>query len=241
MLPGFGDALADPGAPPTLWHGNRNLSMISLSFDDCYLLDYLQDLEVLSKAYPSMKLTFFPVGVALLNTNTKDAGIWQRLVSMGHELGYHSYDHNEEVPPTKMSDSAMQKDYDRWYEVLSQVLEDKPTIRFARPPFGDLSYSFLNLCSQKQLTPAMWSVSWGKTFQEMEAEVEHIIQGDIIILHVRNPDVENLRHALPFLIRSGLRMVTLSELIFSESPSAGTTGRPKSTPDISIRRRIFPR
>jgi peptidoglycan/xylan/chitin deacetylase (PgdA/CDA1 family) len=241
VLPGVQDALANSGAPATLWHGNRNLALISLSFDDCYLLDSLRELEKLCDAYPSLKLTFFPVGVALLNTNTKDQGIWKRLVSKGHEVGYHSYDHNEAIPPSKMSDSAMQADYVRWYEVLSQVLDDQPTIRFARPPFGDLSYSFLNMCSKNNLTPAMWSVSWGKTFTDMQAEVKKIIKGDVILLHVRNPDVGNLRHAMPFLQRSGLQMVTLSDLLFMEVLMYEETCSETYFPGSLAKNRIYPR
>lgn len=239
LLPDIQAAWANPGAPPTLWHGGRNLSLISLSFDDCYLLDSLHELEKLSDAYPSMRLTFFPVGLALLNTNAKDEGIWQRLVNKGHEVGYHSYDHSEDIPPSKMSDSAMLVDYERWYEVYSQVLGDKPVIRFARPPFGDLSYSFLNLCAKNELTPAMWSISWGKTFTDMKPEVKKIIKGDIILLHVRNPDVDNLRHALPFLRGTGLRMVTLSELLFVEVPETSEGG--ESMPGLMAAKRIYPR
>jgi peptidoglycan/xylan/chitin deacetylase (PgdA/CDA1 family) len=241
LLPDVQDALANPGAPPTLWHGNRNLSLISLSFDDCYLINSLRELEKLCDAYPSMKLTFFPVGVALLNTNAKDQGIWKRLVSKGHEVGYHSYDHNEEIPPSKMSDSAMLVDYERWYEVYSQVVGDKPVVHFARPPFGDLSYSFLNLCAKKELTPAMWSVNWGKTFKDMQAEVKKIIKGDVILLHIRNPDVDNLRHALPFLHRSDLQMVTLSDLLYMEVPSYEETSSDNNLPGMLARNRIYPR
>ena len=65
-------------AVPTIWRGSPRHRRVALTYDDCYLLRRMQDLEALLADYPEFKVTLFPVGVALLNLESQDAGIWKR-------------------------------------------------------------------------------------------------------------------------------------------------------------------
>ena len=78
---------------PLIWNGTRKFKRIAFTYDDCYLLKKMQDLEALLDEYPDFKVTFFPVGTKLTNLDQQDPGIWKRLVDKGHEIGYHTYEH----------------------------------------------------------------------------------------------------------------------------------------------------
>src|SRR3990172_9456335 len=147
-------------APPTLWRGSTRGRSIALTYDDCYLLRRLQDLERLLAEFPDIRITLFPVGVALLNLERQDPGIWKRFVHAGHEIGYHSWDHGG---IHVMSAPTALADFDRWLEALQAVLGDEASVRFARPPFGVLSPSFDALALERGLVVTMWSTGWGGT------------------------------------------------------------------------------
>ena len=140
-------------------HGRRDQAKIVLSYDDCHLVKKLQALEKILREYPEAKITLFPTGEALLKTNDKDTGIWQRFVENGHEIGSHTFDHGN---PGTRSAKDLINDYAKWLAALYQVTESRPTVRFARPPFGSLSPSYQKMCTEYGLIAAMWSTNWGR-------------------------------------------------------------------------------
>jgi hypothetical protein len=107
-------------------------------------------------------------------------------------------------------------DYDRWLDALREVLEDKsPVVRFARPPFGNTSPSFLHMCAQRGLVPTMWSTGWGgPTESVVNYTVPKIQRGDIVLLHTRIEDMYTTEQALPELAQRGIQAVTMSKLYF---------------------------
>src|SRR6188474_1109060 len=68
-----------PFTAPLIWNGSRKFKRIAFTYDDCYLLNKMQDLEALLDEYPEFKVTFFPVGVKLTSLEQQDPGIWKRL------------------------------------------------------------------------------------------------------------------------------------------------------------------
>lgn len=217
-------ALAAPD-PPVVHHGPREAPLAAITFDDCYLLQELHRLESALGAYPALRLTFFPVGEALQKTAQRDPELWPRLLAAGHEFGYHSFDHRS---PSEMSIADMRDDYARWLEALQRATRAEPTVRFARPPFGNRSYSFLQMCVERGLTVAMWSTDWPAILDPDRRTGPRVEPGDVIIFHTREPDIASLPPVLDILQTAGLRPVTMSELVFGveESPATATPEPP---------------
>ncbi|HIE24837.1 MAG TPA: polysaccharide deacetylase family protein [Anaerolineales bacterium] len=206
-------------------HGRRDQSKVALSYDDCYLVKKLQKLEEILRDYPDVRVTFFPTGEALLRTNDKDAGIWQRFLEQGHEIGSHTFDH---VNPGIRSTQNLLADYAKWLAALHQVTESRPPIRFARPPFGNLSPSYQEMCVEYGLVAAMWSASWGGELALAQKNIEAVEYGDVVLFHIDWNDVDtNTPFALSLLEERGIQAVTMSELYFAsvhEAIGAGSCG-----------------
>lgn len=195
---------------PVIYKGSTNYNHVALTYDDCYLASMLRRLEDILEGHPDVQITLFPVGEAILTTEQKEPGIWKRFHEKGHEIGYHSFDHTN---PDEMSKDKVIADYDRWLNALREVLRGDPLVRFARPPFGNTSPSFLNMCAQRGLVPTMWSTGWGgPTETVVNSTVPNIQYGDIVLLHTRIEDMETTEKALPKLATRGIKPVTMSRV-----------------------------
>ena len=218
----------DNQSPSVLWRGNPNLPQAALTFDDCYDYELLLKLETILDGYAHVRVTFFPVGLALLNTATKDAGIWKRLLEKGHAIGCHSYNHDQ---PSLLSVNEAQADYELWLGALEQAVGYTPTTRLYRPPFGELSYSFLNVCEKNGLIAAMWSTNWGVGPEKLQKEMPLAQNGEIALLHIRWQDIENVSAAIAFLEKRQLQVVTLEEMVdMAAQPLPTPTATPRSWP-----------
>jgi len=195
---------------PIIYQGSAHYNHIALTYDDCYLVTMMQRLETILEQHPDVLITLFPVGEALLSNQGKDPGIWKRFYKKGHEIGYHSFDHTN---PQVVSPEKVVADFDRWLDALREVLQEEPVVRFARPPFGNTSPSFLYMCAQRGVVPTMWSTGWGgPTESVVNYTVPKIRRGDIVLLHTRPEDMETTADALPELAERGIQPVTLSSL-----------------------------
>jgi peptidoglycan/xylan/chitin deacetylase (PgdA/CDA1 family) len=205
----------EPGAnafleQPVIYRVNERFKRIALTYDDCYLVKMLHRLEEALEQNPEVRVTLFPVGEALINNESKDPGVWKRFYDKGHEIGYHSYDH---ANPQELTPDEVLADYDRWMEALFAVLGEIPNVHFARPPFGNTSYSFLYMCSQRGLVPTMWSTGWGgPTESIVKYTVPKVQPGDIVLLHTRPEDMETTKKALPELAKRGIEAVTMTHM-----------------------------
>ena len=193
-----------------LYQGSPRYARVALTYDDCYLVTMLHKLEQSLELHPNARVTLFPVGEALLNNQGKDPGVWRRFYDQGHEFGYHSFDHTN---PEVLSVEDVIADFDRWVDALRQVLEIDPVVRFARPPYGNTSPSFLTMCDARGVVPTMWSTGWGgPTESVVTSTVPKIRHGDIVLLHTRPEDMETTAESLPELEMRAIQPVTLTQL-----------------------------
>jgi peptidoglycan/xylan/chitin deacetylase (PgdA/CDA1 family) len=209
-----------------LYQGSTHFSRVALTYDDCYLVTMLHRLEDILEKHASVRITLFPVGEALLNNEQKDPGVWKRFYKRGHEFGYHSFDHTN---PQVVSPANVVADFDRWMDALRGVLDEEPIVRFARPPFGNTSPSFLHMCDRRGVVPTMWSTGWGgPTESVINYTVPKIQKGDVVLLHTRIEDMDTTEKALPELAERGIQPVTMSRLYLDwlkeqhESPGCNT-------------------
>ena len=218
--------------PTVVWHGLWNQPSLCLTFDDCFRGGTLQRLERLLAANPAIKVTFFPVGLALRYTTLYDAGLWKRLAGSGHEIGYHSYDHRH---PGSLSDTEYLIDYERWRAALRDALGVEPAVRFARPPYGEASDSFLNLCAQRSLVPVTWSAN-----RQALAGRGTLRGGDIVLLHVTDDEADLAERSVSLLAEppplAAVTLSTLYDLSYAGSsgyqPAVGTPAGPALLPAV---------
>jgi peptidoglycan/xylan/chitin deacetylase (PgdA/CDA1 family) len=210
-----------PSSVPVLYRGSSFYPRIAITYDDCDLVTRLHMLQDSLTENPDVRITLFPVGRALVNNEVKEPGLWKWFHSRGHEFGYHSWDHTD---PYVLSDGEELADYDRWQAALYDVLDDDPSVRFARPPFGNLSRSFLNMCALRAKVPTMWSTGFGGAIDVGVRASQEARNGDIALMHTRNqPAIPEIRQEeswdmtitakiLPELRDRGMQCVTLSRL-----------------------------
>jgi peptidoglycan/xylan/chitin deacetylase (PgdA/CDA1 family) len=197
------------GSPPLIWRGSERHRYVALTYDDCYLVKRLQELEKLLAGYPDFKITLFPVGAALLSNENKDHGIWKRFYDQGHEIGYHSYEHTNFGV---MTAEAALEDYARWLDALTRVMGFTPVVRFGRPTYGSLAASFDAVCREYKLVNTMWSAGWGGELADGLDAARRSRNGDIVLLHIRTQDINTSTAAYPWMKENGWGVVTLSRL-----------------------------
>lgn len=196
-------------ATTVLYRGSRKAPELALTFDDCFLLQPLLELEKLLDEAPDVRVTFFPVGLALLGTSAGDKDVWQRLVAKGHGIGYHTYAHQR---PSSLTAEELGRDYDKWLWCCRKALAQEPAVNFARPPYGDCSPSFIELCADRKLVPTLWSKDWSRDPAAVAQQLPKARAGDIVLLHVRPADIVSARCVIAALPWLGLAGVSLGEL-----------------------------
>lgn len=189
--------------------GDPTLPLVAATYDDCYAVDILRDLEALLTQSPATHVTFFPVGTALLNTTREDEDIWKRLRDAGHEVGYHTHEHRRS---SELTVEEMREDYARWLEAATTAWGEEPEVRFARPPYADLSDSFRELCREQELAVAWWTHDWSYSTGLGPDPGGALQGGDIGLLHPGTAALEMTADVLAWLPRLGLRGVGLSRL-----------------------------
>jgi peptidoglycan/xylan/chitin deacetylase (PgdA/CDA1 family) len=212
---------ADGAGPLVLYHGSSFYPRIAVTYDDCQLVTRLRMLQAALADNPTVRVTLFPVGQALVNNEAKQPGLWKWFYTRGHEFGYHSWDHTD---PYVLSDAAVLADYDRWQDALYSVLGDEPLVRFCRPPYGNLSSSFLNMCRQRGKVATMWSTGFGGSVDAGIELAKQARNGDIALMHTRNQpgdpainqeeswDMTITTKILPYFTSNGIECVTVGRL-----------------------------
>lgn len=217
LAPGTDLPLArEPGNPPSPRSIDcKTEKCVALTFDDGpgpktgKLLDSLRD----GKA-PS---TFFVTGPnAMLRPE-----ILQRMVSEGHEIGNHSWNHRSF---TSLSSAEIRSEIDRTNDVISQAVNQPAAL--LRPPFG----AHNSISDRLSSTPViLWDVDtldWKHRNAEkvVDSAIRQTRPGSIVLLHdIHSSTVAAVPRILSGLQAKGYTFVTVTELMGPAGLEAGET------------------
>lgn len=188
---------------------------VALTFDDAPASHTDDVLAVLGEK--DVHATFFVIGSLL----EKDPAAGERIVTLGHELGNHSYTHERMVLKTL---SFMREEVETT-DALIRRAGFHGEIYF-RPPFGKKLIGLPWYLSRTGRATVMWDVE-PESFSEIAEDAgrieEHVLAnvrpGSIILLHgmCGEETCAETRKALPRIIdrlrEEGYFFVTLSELL----------------------------
>ena len=200
-----GDAAAVDSAVVTE-DGGQEVKYVALTFDDgpsprCTpkLLDGLKERGV--------HATFFVVGCQVV----KDPDIVIRMAAEGHQVGNHSYDHQE---LDKISSGQAAEDLRRNDALLRQLLGEGEY--WVRPPYGQLSEEERGALTVPEINWSVDTEDWKTKDAEKILDVIYrdTGDGDIILLHDRYLNsVEAALRAVDHLREQGYQFVTVAELL----------------------------
>ena len=171
---------------PTLYNKfiNRNIirnfqtDNIYLTFDDGPDIQFTnQLLDILSKYH--IKATFFLVATKTLENKS----IVERIISEGHSIGTHSYNHKSSW---LMTPSETKSDFTQSLAVLSSF--DYP-VSLYRPPWGMFNALTYYYATSFNLNTVLWttSVKYLKINSPVDYIVNNVIEnikpGDILLFH----------------------------------------------------------
>lgn len=185
---------------------------IALTFDDGPHPVYTEEILDILAAY-DIHATFFCIG-----TNAAQyPALVEKILSCGHEIGNHTYDHSN---LQKESYAGVVAEILDMEDALLPVTEEMPLL--LRPPGGMYSDAVCRAAAALEYTVVLWSVDtrdWAHT--AVEDIVENVLTntgpGDIVLFHDfiggHSPTPEALRRILPVLIERGYSFCTVSELL----------------------------
>jgi peptidoglycan/xylan/chitin deacetylase (PgdA/CDA1 family) len=177
--------------PSLTWRVNTTERTLYLTFDDGpvpgpteFVLDLLNKERV--------KATFFCIG----HNIERHPAIFQRILSEGHAIGNHTYDH---VNGWKLSTS----DYDGEVSRCSALLEASGYTgrQLFRPPYGKITPG--NIRSMSAYKIVMWDVLTYDFDQQVTPErclagaLKSVRPGSIIVFHDSHKAGRNMMYALP--------------------------------------------
>jgi peptidoglycan-N-acetylglucosamine deacetylase len=200
-----------------LWRKPANPPAVALTFDDGPNEPYSSRVLDILRRY-GVKATFFLLG----ENAARYPETVRRMVSEGHELGNHTWNH--EVLPLKSPGYI--RNQIRWTAAVIHAFTGiRP--RLFRAPHGWRN-PFVNPVARREgCTPVAWTLGvWDTDRPGAEAIVRRTLKGlrngCILLVHDGrgvevHPDSSQLVEALPIIIeagrRKGLRFLTLSEMM----------------------------
>ena len=207
-------------APFVLHHGDRSVSKIAITVDDCYksATEWIRRDAELCREY-GIAMTFFPLEyTGCLEEAYRD--LWQGVLDSGCEIGTHTTRH------THLGNR------DKWMligglgkaqEALDRTLGYHYEIRWLRPPYGSVAggsklteQQVINTIKQYGFDHIVhWEVSETVSLEKALSKVRN---GSILLFHAQKKDTLFLEKLIPELQARGYEMVTVSELFGFDPP-----------------------
>lgn len=198
-----------------IWEVHTDQKVIALTFDDGpdpdetgKILDVLHEYNA--------KCTFFAIGKKI----AAYPDIAKRVITEGHELANHTYNHVYFKTP--VSQQQIQEELELTEQEILKVSGRHSSL--FRPPGGMYDETLVDVSNSMGLRPVLWSWhqdtrDWNRpgVWNISSKVLRNARNGDIVLFHdhVHGPSQtqEALKIILPELEKKGFRFVTVSELI----------------------------
>ena len=182
--------------------------MIALTFDDGPGKHTSRLLDIFSTH--GGRGTFFVIG----NILESRADVLNRMVSEGHEIGGHSWDHRQ---LTKLSTTDLNKQLVGTRGKIHELTGvDAPLLR---PPYGSFNSQVQNMCKDQGIVIVNWSLDtldwkYKDADRLYHTILDEVQDGDIVLCHdLHGSTVDAMEKVIPELIARGYQLVTVSELL----------------------------
>ena len=189
-----------------------DVRQVAITFDDgpggntAWLLDYLKNHNI--------QATFFLIGDLI----AKYPNTVMRQASEGHEIGYHSYSHQNQL---RLSSEKIISDFDSTNAALKALTGREFTLW--RSPGGNYDQRVLNCIP---LPHIYWSVDT-RDWESRNANsiywqiVNNTVDGSIVLMHdIYGSTVEGAIRGLDALMAAGYEFLTVSELLARDGDPA---------------------
>ena len=179
--------------------------LLALTYDDGPRTDVGARLMDVFEKY-GQRTTFFMVG----NRVPSRASELQRMVSSGHEVANHTYDH---VYLNKASADTIRKQVASCNDIIEQTCGIRP--RIMRLPGGNKNATVL---ANVAMPIILWNIDtrdWEhrSTQKTINAVIGKVKDGDIILMHeLYESTAAASEYLVPTLVEQGFQLVTVSEL-----------------------------
>ena len=194
--------------------------MVALTWDDgpkSSVGNHLMDLLEANNG----RGTFFIVGERI----DKDPDEVKRMVADGHEVGNHSWDHDEKL--SKKGVDYIRSEFDKTNQKVQELTGVTPTL--ARLPGGIASEDVKSTLTMPMIFWSIDTLDWKtKNAQStIDAIQGSIRDGDIVLMHeLYDATSQACDTVIPWLNQQGYQMVTVSELIqFRQANVVGGNGK----------------
>jgi peptidoglycan-N-acetylglucosamine deacetylase len=196
-----------------LWHGNRDLPEVALTFDDGPSSRYTPKYLDILKKY-KVPATFFLIGRFV----EKNPDLVSREAAEGYTIGNHTYSHAD----GKITDmNKIKWEISKTTSLIENITHKKE--RFFRPPFGYENWRFLGEAELMDYKVILWTLDvadWDPT-RTSSFMVNKILStttnGTIILLHdgglSREADIVALPQIIKGLRKKGFKFVTVEEMV----------------------------
>ena len=177
---------------------------IALTFDDgpnhntIKLLDYLDKTDI--------KVTFFVLGMQA----EKNPEILKRMISSGHEIENHTYDHKS---LTRLKKTAVIEEIDKTSEII--FLNSNYNPKYFRSSYGNINITIKNEINIKNVNWTLDSLDWRLRNRKKikNRVVKKVKEGDIILMHdIHSFSVEAAKEIIEELSKNNYKFVTVDEL-----------------------------
>ncbi len=205
------DPVEEPVAVPPAAEIDPEKPMVAITFDDgpgAYtdrLLDILQRYDA--------KATFFVVGYKI----DRRPETVQRIVSEGHEIGGHSWNHKE---LTKLTEKEISSQLTKTRNKIHDVTGIEPVLM--RPPYGSYNDSVRAVAKKLGISAINWNVDtldwkYKDADKVYDGTFKKLKDGNIILFHDIHPTtVDAMERVIPALIEEGYQLVTVSQLLTAD-------------------------
>ena len=197
----------------------RDDGKIAITFDCAWNADDIDEIISALDKYHA-KATFFVTG----RWAEDNRAAVNKLHRSGHEIGIHSYDHDDY---TSMTGEELTEDIEKCSSVIRSITGETPLL--VRAPSGSYNDSVIKTIESGGRTCIQWSVD-GLDYTDIREDeiyrrvVEGTSSGSIILLHNGTAHTADI---LPRILDSlsGFEAVTVSELIYHDNFSIDHTGK----------------